>query len=60
MTDKFSTTVIINATPAKISAILTTPQIMSEWMGAENGNESRYRLEYQFPDFYSGISSHEI
>ena len=35
MDGKFSTTVSINATPAKVWTILTTPQLMSEWMGEE-------------------------
>jgi uncharacterized protein YndB with AHSA1/START domain len=33
MTDKFSTTVIINADPAKVWTLLTNPELMSEWMG---------------------------
>jgi uncharacterized protein YndB with AHSA1/START domain len=35
MAETFSTTVLINATPAKVWTILTTTQLMSEWMGGE-------------------------
>jgi uncharacterized protein YndB with AHSA1/START domain len=34
MTDKFSTTVVINAHPAKVWTTLTNPAQMAHWMGA--------------------------
>lgn len=33
MTDKFSTTIEVNAKPAKVWTALTTPEVMSGWMG---------------------------
>lgn len=33
MIDKFSTAALINAAPAEVWAILTTPELMSQWMG---------------------------
>ena len=33
MTDKFSTTVTLNAEPAKVWAALTEPELMKQWMG---------------------------
>ena len=42
MTKKFSTTLIIDAEPAKVWATLTSPELMVQWMG-----EAATRLEVQ-------------